>query len=60
MERNFARIFYTIKENFWSQGPPKGGVKTVCPRIEGNKGQRGQDVYPGSGPLNGGKTLRPA
>ena len=24
MERNFARNFYTIKENFWSQEPPKG------------------------------------
>ena len=24
MERNFARIFYTIKDNFWSQEPPEG------------------------------------
>ena len=25
MERNFARIFYIIKENFWSQDPPERG-----------------------------------
>ena len=24
MERNFARIFYINKENFWSQEPPEG------------------------------------
>ena len=26
MERNFARIFYTINKNFWSQDPPEGGT----------------------------------
>ena len=26
MERNFARIFYTINENFSSQEPPEGGT----------------------------------
>ena len=26
MEQNFARNFYTIKENFWSQEAPKGGT----------------------------------
>ena len=26
MERDFARILYTIKENFWSQEPPEGGT----------------------------------
>ena len=26
MERNFARIFYSNKENFWSQEPPEGGT----------------------------------
>ena len=26
MERNFARIFYAIKENFWSQESPEGGT----------------------------------
>ena len=26
LERNFARIFYTIKENFWSQEPLEGGA----------------------------------
>ena len=26
MERNLARIFYTIKENFWSQDGPEGGT----------------------------------
>ena len=26
MERNFARKFYTIKENFWSQDLPKRGT----------------------------------
>ena len=25
MERNFARTFYIIKENFWSQDPPESG-----------------------------------
>ena len=29
-------------------------------RINGNKGQRGHNVYPGSGPLKVGKTLLPA
>ena len=26
LEPNFARIFFTIKENFWSQEPPEGGT----------------------------------
>ena len=26
IERNFARIFYTIEENFWIQEPPEGGA----------------------------------
>ena len=26
MVRNFARIFYINKENFWSQEPPEGGT----------------------------------
>ena len=26
MERNFARNFYTINKNFWSQDPPKRGT----------------------------------
>ena len=26
MEQNFARNFYTNKENFWSQEVPKGGT----------------------------------
>ena len=26
MERNFARNFYSINKNFWSQDPPKGGT----------------------------------
>ena len=26
MERNFARIFYTINKNFLSQDPPEGGT----------------------------------
>ena len=26
MERNFARIFYINKENFWSQESPEGGT----------------------------------
>ena len=26
MERNFARIFYINKDNFWSQDPPEGGT----------------------------------
>ena len=36
------------------------GSRTVHLRIEGNKRQRGHDVYPGLGPLEGGKTLLPA
>ena len=35
------------------------GSRTVGLRIEGNRRQ-GHDVYPGSGPLDGGNTLRPA
>ena len=26
LERNFARIFYSINKNFWSQEPPEGGT----------------------------------
>ena len=26
MERNFARIFYIDKENFWGQESPEGGT----------------------------------
>ena len=45
------------------------GVKIGRSRVGGPKlcimdrwvtGYRGHDVYPGSGPLDGGKTLRPA
>ena len=45
------------------------GVKTDRSRVGGPKlsmmdrwvtGDRGHDVYPGSGPLDGDKTLRPA
>ena len=45
------------------------GVKTSRSRVGGPKlcvmdrwvtGDRGHDVYPGSGPLNGGNTLLPA
>ena len=36
------------------------GVPNLRMRIEGNGRQRGHDVYPGSGPLNGGNTLLPA
>ena len=35
------------------------GSRTVRLRIEGNRRQ-GHDVYPGSGPLDGGNTLLPA
>ena len=36
------------------------GAQAVSLRINGNRGQWGHDVYPGLGPLKGGKTLRPA
>jgi hypothetical protein len=36
------------------------GSRTVRLRIEGNRRPRGHSVYPGSGPLDGGKTLLPA
>ena len=44
---------------YWCQNRPISGrgSRTVRLRIEGNKGHREHDVYPGSGPLNGGKTL---
>ena len=35
------------------------GSRTARLRIKGNRRQWGHNVYPGSGPLNGGKTLLP-
>ena len=36
------------------------GAQAMSLRINGNKGQWGHGVYPGPGPLKGGKTRRPA
>ena len=41
-------------------GRSRVGGQAVSLRINGNKGQWGHDVYPGLGPLKGGKILCPA
>ena len=51
-----------LKEGCRCQNRPISGrgSRTVRLRIEGNRRQWAHDVYPGSGPLNGGNTLLPA
>ena len=41
-------------------GRSRVGAPKLCVMDRWVTGDRGHDVYPGSGPLDGGKTLRPA
>ena len=41
-------------------GGSRVGGPDLCVKADGNRKQGTQMFYPGSGPLNGGKTLLPA